>query len=227
MKQFFFLGMMCASLGAQAQAISYPSNPDMDNDGMVGIDDLFQVLAHFGEFVGVGADAPAPDYSLFPEFEGTIYQLWNETTVMDSVYLHFRCEGVHEYYPIGSLELLSDTLVYERSLMLYPNWQNFQSVEVSWRKDAQDGGKYLFNLWHYGDDNGTYRVDLIDFTTTGNYLQSIGFKNANRSVVEWHITEDADGKWTMDEAGWHFNFDHLQGAPLVEFECVPYLRNLD
>ena len=104
--------MLCASLGAHAQAISYPSNPDMDNDGMVGIDDLFQVLAHFGEFVGVGADAPVPDYSLFPEFEGTVYQLW--MPMQDEAGWHFRSDT--STWPLPSMSA-------GQSLIM-ANWQD-------------------------------------------------------------------------------------------------------
>lgn len=220
---YCLIGSVLGAATLVAQTTYFPPNPDFDNNGKVTSSDLVDFLGYYNLNWGINADSPVPDYSQFADFEGTIYQIWNEELLLDSLLLHFRLEGVHEWYPIGSTELQTDTIVYERTEMLYPNpWNNFQNIQTSWNKNTPDGGAVRFELWRYGSDNGEYRVDFNDFTATGNYLMSIGFKPWDRAIVTWHITQESEGEVTMDEAGWHYNNDTFQGAPLTEFECIPY-----
>lgn len=223
MKQFIILGtgFLSLALTAGAQTYTYPPNPDFNHDGFVDSRDLLDFLPFFETEWGPLAGYETPDYP-FADFQQAVYDIWNEEIQMDSVYLHFRLEAYHEWYPVGDPNLHADTLVYTRTLMLQraPN-NNYQGTEVSWRVNTGDGN-FMLNLWHYGSDSGTYRIDLIDFTSTRSYLNSIGFVSGNRDDRTWHISNEDWSVWTMDENGWNYNSETFLNQTLTEFECIPY-----
>lgn len=212
--------VVVATNGLQAQTYHYPPNPDFNHDGYVNAQDLLDFLPFYETQWGPLADYEAPDYE-FADFQQAVYDVWNENHTLDSLYLHFTLESYHEWYPVGDTTLHADTISYSRTLVLVEQNNNYQGTEVSWRANTTDGN-VMINLWHYGEDSGYYRIDIIDNTTTRAYLNSIGFLSGNRQVRDWHITETEWAEWTMDEAGWHHNMPTIMGQTVTEFECIPY-----
>tara|TARA_B100000768_G_C11274849_1_gene375391 strand:+ start:133 stop:846 length:714 start_codon:yes stop_codon:yes gene_type:complete len=222
MKHLMTLMTLVVAVTAGAQTYYFPHNHDSNQDGFIGVDDLMSLLSEYGQVSGLMTDIVLPE-NQFDDFEQFIYDFWNEEIVMDSMYIHFRAEAEHTWFPIGSNESETDTIVYERETMIpwNSNW-DLSNGSVTFF-DSEGIG---FWLNHGGSDGGTYGVVLNDNSAANAYLQTIGFF-PHRFVTEhyWHIDSGlSESIWSMDQNGWDFGPMTYSGGvvPLTAFECIPY-----
>lgn len=230
MKHLMALLALVVAVTAGAQTYYFPHNHDANHDGFIGSEDLLSLLSEYSTEVGMNADAEIPEYD-FPAFEQMIYDHWSQDVIIDSIYLSFTVEGEHTWFPIGSLEAETDTIIYHQEVMTSIA-QGSISGENYYLLGYNADGYFKFWFYHGGDDGGTYQVTIEDITASNQYFQSIGFLN-HRFVATstWHITEGIDeNTWELDEGGWNWLPMTYWGSSnhvLTEFECIPYWHDAE
>jgi hypothetical protein len=222
MKHLLALMALCVAFAAGAQTFYFPHNHDSNHDGHIGSADLISLLSEYGQPSGLISGVVLPE-NQFDNFEQFIYDFWNGEIVMDSMYIHFRAEAEHTWFPIGSNESETDTIIYERETMIPWNL-NFDLTDgsVVWT-DVNGIG---FWLYHGGSDGGQYGLVLNDNSIDNAYLQSIGFFPSRIATDDsWHIESGlSEAIWSMDENGWNFGpmLYNNSEVPFTIFECIPY-----
>ena len=212
---------------ASGQAFYFPVNHDSDNNGNIGVADLMSLLSLFGEDVGLESELSFPEYP-FDDFEQMIYDMWDEELVLDSIYFHYRVEGLHSWYPAGVPELVTDSIIYEREVTMYPNNPHaYYPPGGSLHLIANLEGCQIRFWFTRTGNGGEYRINIADCTATSQYLQSIGFLSTEFPMDHtWHIEDGLDSSiWSMDDEGWHFNpgvWGNNSVLPFTVFECIPY-----
>ena len=209
-----------------AQTFYFPYNHDSNNDGHIGISDLMSLLSEYGQVSGLMTNVEIPDYD-FQDFEQMVYDIYNGDVVVDSIYVHYRLEAEHTWFPIGSIESQTDTIIYEREVMI-PGNPNISSALTGFTimKYNIDGGNFGFWFSRSGETSNVYRIVLEDQTATNGYLMSIGF-TPHRFMTDdsWSIQDGLpESVWSMDGSGWHHEpmVYSSSDVPFTIFECYPY-----
>jgi hypothetical protein len=212
---------------AQAQTYYFPHNHDSNHDGQIGVADLVSLLAEYGLTSGLMEGVEIPEYD-FTDFESMVYDIWSGDIVIDSIYVHWIFEAQHTWFPIGSQESQTDSIIYEREIMItVPSGYSTTGTEIFFTKNIPNEGKIRLRLVHNGVDSGSYNFHWVDETSTNSYLRSIGlfpFRYVTSSVP-WHISDGIpDNFWTLDENGWHYlpMVYFNTSVPCTLFECIPY-----
>ena len=81
-----FLTLLCALVitPCMGQGVSFPFNPDSNNDGLVGATDLMTFLSAYGSNWGLMEGVELPSYE-FPDFEQSVYDIWSNNAIIDSI----------------------------------------------------------------------------------------------------------------------------------------------
>jgi hypothetical protein len=223
MKHLMTLLALVIAVTAGAQTYYFPHNHDSNHDGFIGVDDLMSLLSEYGSVSGLMSDVEIPEYD-FTDFESSIFSFWSQEVHLDSIYLHFSFTTEHEWYPVGSIESTTDTIIYNREVTLIP-WSGSTNVGFVQYRGVIDAGSVKLFLSHGGSNSGEYSISLEDHTSTIAYLTSIGVVSSRFVASEsWHIT-DGVIDWGMDDTGWLWLPMTYLGANNIEldsFEFIPH-----
>jgi|GEM_PF-6546705 hypothetical protein len=233
MKNHHFLTLLCALVitPCMGQGVSFPFNPDSNNDGLVGATDLMTFLSAYGSNWGLMEGVELPSYE-FPDFEQSVYDIWSNNAIVDSIYFTYSFTVVHDWYPAGSPELQTDTITYDREITLIPWSGSVPFGQMQYRGIVADGGSVKIYLAHGGSDSGEYSIALTDETNTMYYLTSIGVVS-DRFIASssWHITEGVpENNWSMDSSSWLWTpmvYQSSNGVVLSHFQLSPYFSSAE
>jgi len=111
-----YIAMLAAfTAGAQSSA---PWNPDANDDSYVGATDMLSTLAVYGQQVGIDSSLTCDyDGTPFEEFMGGVFE---GNVIIDSILMQYHCFATMDVYFPSCPETYTDTVSYERSLMLLP-----------------------------------------------------------------------------------------------------------
>ena len=196
--------VVAVTAGAQGTAIhEYPWNPDFNNDTYVGSEDLMGLLSTYGTQFGL---PPEPcDYDGTP-LEELIAGISNGDIILDSMFIEYQLEDVSTYYITGCPDPVTDTLIFENSVLL-TNVYNSNGEPAISGTDSY-GGDHFF-VPQINNQTGTYEFDILNYSLLFLGFTSDGFfggvyATAGPTTIPFH--ED----WFLDENGIHF------GSPWTE-----------
>lgn len=148
--------LLALNLAAQEVVVEYPYNPDFENDGNVGIEDLLQLLSSFG--MGFEIDELTINEVVLSEWLQTISEtLIAQQNMIDSLMSIEASSGIDQLDSALIADMINDVGFASASFgerVVLKEYQNYPSSEL----EAWFGEIPLSPSYHYGE---------FDFDTDG------------------------------------------------------------
>ena len=162
----------------------YPWNPDANHNNSIGTDDLLPFLSVFGEEFGL---PPEPCTYDGTEFEDLLFGIFDETIILDSIFVEYEIEDVANYYVQGCPDPITDTLVIAGFGMLTdvsitPNFE----INIGGQNQSTFG-TLTFQIFYHGS-SGNYNITFFNWHIWGSEYAADGFfgggqYNAGNSAI--------------------------------------------
>ena len=177
----------------------YPWNPDANQDNEIGMGDLLSFLSVFGNEFGLPPEPCTYDGSPLEEL---MFGILDGSMILDSIFMEYELEDITTYYPIGCPDQVTDTLIFNNTVLL----TNFYVEGNSWTIGGYDNIGLNELRFHNEPQLGTYSFELYSVILGDLGFIDDGFFASYYSQTESYpipFPED----WYLDENGIHIESD--------------------
>jgi len=204
-----------AAFSVSAQQFSPPWNPDADDNGSIGATDVLATLSVYGNEWGV-------DTSLTCDYVPTDFEQWfidvlTGSVIIDSLLFQQIQLTTTEVFVLGCPDPVTDTLVFEQTMSLLPNFF-IPGAEAYYESAPSGGGGYAWAYFQFGGGN----YELVVGAEPDNFTSftSAGFEYD----VSWNWNQSLPfgSSLTLGESGfegqlWSSPYDYVQFIQLIPY----------
>jgi len=193
----------------------YPWNPDANHNNNIGADDLLPFLSVFGNEFGL---PPEPCTYDGTPLEELMFGIADGTIILDSLFLEYELEDITTYYPVGCPDQVTDTLIFNNSVML----TQFSTESNNWQISGSDNyGAYNELNFQINSQLGQYTIQLyslalyaLGFTPDGFFGSESAWTNQYSIPFpeDWYLDEEGihiESGWSEDAWALYANYLHI------------------